>query len=65
MEFQFVLILQENPNLGWVLAPFELIKEEGQAFYQMSEYITPTTNKKYLQPHEVQIVEVLSHCLTP
>jgi hypothetical protein len=33
MEFQFVLILQENPNLGWVLAPFELIKEEGQAFY--------------------------------
>ena len=63
MEFQFVLILQENPNLGWVLAPFELIKEEGQAFYQMSEYITPSTNKKYLQPHEVQIVEVLSHCL--
>ncbi len=62
MEFQFALILQENTNLGWVLSSFELKKEDGYEFFQTSEYLTPSTNKKYLAKHEVDIIEALSHC---
>lgn len=62
MEFQFTLILQESVNLGWILSSFELKKEEGFEFYQTSEFLTPSTNKKYLAPHEKKIIDALAHC---
>ncbi len=62
MEFQFALILQETDNLGWVLSSFEIKKEDGREFYQVSEYLTPETNKKYLAPHEKKIIASLAHC---
>ncbi|MCQ2605597.1 MAG: DEAD/DEAH box helicase [Bacteroidales bacterium] len=62
MEFQFALILQETDSLGWILSSFELVKEDDRNFYQISEYLTPETNKKYLAPHEKKIVEILANC---
>ncbi len=62
MEFQFALILQETDSLGWILSSFEIMKEEGRVFFQISEYLTPETNKKYLAPHEKKIVDLLANC---
>ena len=62
MEFQFALILQESENLGWLLSSFEIKKEDGREFFQISEYLTPETNKKYMAAHEKKIISLLSHC---
>ena len=62
MEFQFALILQNTDSLGWILSPFEIVKEDGKTFFQVSEYLTPETNKKYLAPHEQKIVSLLANC---
>ena len=62
MEFQFALILQETDSLGWILSSFEIMKEDGRVFFQISEYLTPETNKKYLAPHEKKIVDLLANC---
>lgn len=62
MEFQFALILQETDSLGWILSSFEIVKEDGKNFFQISEYLTPETNKKYNEPHEKKIISLLANC---
>lgn len=56
MESRFAVIIQKHRHIGWVLAPFEIVKGKDKDFYEPVEYLLPESNEKYTESYEKKII---------
>ena len=56
METRFAVIIQKHRLIGWVLAPFEIIRGKDRDFFEPVEYLLPESNTKYTASHEKKII---------
>jgi len=60
MEAKFAIVIQRQRLIGWVLTPFEIVREEGKDFFEPVEYLLPESNKKYTEPHYKKLVSLIA-----
>lgn len=60
MEKRFAIVVQKHRLIGWVFAPFEIIKEQDKDFYEPAEYLLPESNATYTKPYEKKLVELIA-----
>ncbi len=56
METKFAVIIQQHRFIGWILAPFEIVRGADKEFYESKEYLLPESNTKYTESYYKKIV---------
>ena len=60
METKFAVIIQKHRLIGWVLAPFEIVRHKDKEFFEAVEYLLPESNTKYTQAFEKKIISLIA-----
>jgi hypothetical protein len=56
VESRFAVVIQKHRLLGWILAPFEIVRENDKDFFEPVEYLLPESNTKYTASYEKKII---------
>ncbi|OQA96483.1 MAG: ATP-dependent helicase HepA [Bacteroidetes bacterium ADurb.Bin217] len=60
MESRFAVIIQKHRLIGWILAPFNIVKSADKDFYEPVEYLLPESNTMYTASYEKKIISLIA-----
>lgn len=60
MESRFAVILQKHRLLGWVLAPFTIVRKKDKDFFEPTEYLLPELISTHHTPFQKQIITLIA-----